>query len=892
MTTIQRIETVKPGDHKKAKEKFTKVVVAAIRKGKMKVILRHPNKTVFGQMHEHMKQIGLSLKGGLDGNQAALIDAFDNLGDEKGLYDLTTMVARTLPLYQQEEVKKKTRSIDVLGDEESLDRLPMNESPDRNNTVRSSSPTPREEGDAMRSRYSQVRTIEASVKRALFKGLTNLTPGSPEREGSEEVANQTVDAILYSDTIKLDKNKLSQDVIDVCLKARRAILHLKDMQKAATKSDSSEEETETKSEMVNLPMDDEDIDSDDSDEDDEDLSFEPQKDNVQEIQEEKNLESEECEHCELATSWKYYLNVMTTCSALGDLSRQKEAWYNLQVVMKSLRVHTDDAQSGENRVSLPVSTCVMLEAMVTGKREEIPIMNHSLFFGNDDPSIFVIKHGVRLFNLYRKTVQEKVGNATTMIDKLSKIAMKFTKNVLYFFSEIIKEFFNAKDYATISSKLNAQGSNWYTTLRQVNKKESVDNTLERHLKTDVTEYIKYDKHPSIMADCPFTKNGQVLSLIDLLEHLADVNNRAVNKVLMEKWGCNLAEARWSYIRHWQRKLGQRKIVHVDGEKVPMTFMTKRILAKRVETNKNLTTLDVETITSPCAYNDVMHINRYMVAKLFEVGDKRNIIKLFEEELSKPLDDISKLSEEKPYIDYEMYHPLSVKKGEVSVQLTPFIDFNRLKKSKKLKALSEKETEEELKKFGQMIKHSYLRRPVPQKQKPVRMPLNVNSTTVSEGVTNYEALMHAIFATSVTEESPDKLNVKCIELHRVPSVNVMDLIRSGLEHSKKSHVAANFKKLNETNKSKMCVRLMKKTLQQVSEMMNESHSQINSTNAKTSAKTSSKKKDEKREYKYVLAKDSKLDARGKSEREWRDWVSDIQCVKCNKYGHYSPDCPEQ
>ena len=115
---------------------------------------------------------------------------------------------------------------------------------------------------------------------------------------------------------------------------------------------------------------------------------------------------------------------------------------------------------------------------------------------------------------------------------------------------------------------------------------------------------------------------------------------------------------------------------------------------------------------------------------------------------------------------------------------------------------------------------------------------------------------------------------------------------GLEHSKKSHVAANFKKLNETNKSKMCVRLMKKTLQQMSEMMNESHSQINSTNAKTSAKTSSKKKDEKREYKYVLAKDSKLDARGKSEREWRDWVSDIQCVKCNKYGHYSPDCPEQ
>ena len=938
---ITRVETVKSGDHDKAKTIFTKMAKEVIGAKKLRIILNHPSQTMFGQLKEKMKIISTQLQGSLNGDQAALFNGFENIGNDHGPFDYRSMVARSLHLYAMEETEgQESNGVQML---EMGDSSPMLEeirfgirgSPGELQTLeteqRSSVQRPmnvpgspvrtqvheeRESKDALQGEEGEngedppvldprtsIGAIEDRVRRALFHDkLASLTPGTPAHQKVEGLADETVEKILHSDMefSRTQEFTLNQDAIDMCMQARRAVAKLKvDLEKQALsekqvmKGVQDVETTSMETNTVEKAKSDvamTEYGTSGDDESDGDLEFEEQKDDIQESQE-KEEDADNCSHSQFVTIWKHHLNRLIHCSRVDDedKNRQKETFYNMQLVMKSLRVHTNDGLKGDHKVSNPISKCTILAAMITGQVEEIPVMMNRKFYGNECKEQYMIPHGSRLKSQFKKRGM-KVANTIVQMDKVTMIAQKFTAIVLWFCSDIIKELFSTQDFAKIAGNLNPRGSNWYKTLRVMNTTYSRTSTLVRDLETDISKYIKYDKDPKCMlSSCPYTKEGKVLSVTDLLEHFSDVSIRSCSDMLLEKWGCTLVEARWAYINEKSKLLGERTIANIvtkNGGAVPQTNMTKRIL-EACKTNADLMIKSDELVTDPRPYCDFLKMQSILTAKLFEYSDKREALKLLEELLDKPT-----AENDTPLIDFEIGSVLSVSRGTVSVELNPVLDFGKLKSNKLIEnKISKLETLDEKTKFGKLMRAEFKKpAPIVSPKKPakVRMPLSINNTsTGAEGPTNYEGLMHGIFATPVTAQSKDKLKLNCYELqpnNKGPfTVNVMDLIHCGLEHSAQGK---RYKKLSKQKQLKVCTRLQKKTLQKMSEIMSESNSQINSTNVKVRSK-----KKEKREYKFVLAKDSILDARGKTETEWKQWVTDVQCVKCNKYGHYSPDCTE-
>ena len=909
---IQRIENVQPGDHDKAKTKFTELAVGVIKKKNLRVMLNHPGKSMFYQIKEHVKTVAKACKGVLGPDETALFNAFENIGNNKGPYDNKSLVMRGLALYQRLPKNRFDRKraqvandvnaqLDMGGSPASQRGSPVQSEMEESPIVRTS-PVQEKKVEENHDALLSIESIEKEVKKELFPGLEEGVGsvglqhfGSPGRAKVEKMVIESVKKILHAESDQdgigeLRRHSAGQDVIEMCMNARKAVLKLKSIGKHVSMHNQA------------ASMDQGVESSGDESESDKDIDFEEQKDDDGEKQEEEKVSQESCSHSPLVTNFKELLNKFIGCSGIDgeDKERKVETFYSLQATMKHLRVCTIPGR-GQN-VSAPVSDFQMLRAMITGNLDDIPIMKNSEFYGNDDKKEYTINHGTKVISLYTKDKIEKVGDKTVKVDKLTKIAGKLTTKVLWFYSDILKELFSNQDYEKISAKLGPQGSNWYTVLRLMNKKYSENCTLERTLETGVSRFIEYDVRPTCaLSKCPFTKDGKLLSLVKLMEHLNEVYTRACVKMLKEKYGCTLDEAQWSHINEMSGKIGSSKLINErtkGGEELPMTYMTKMILAacKTIEYERN-DAMDIgewsgrQMISNTRPWEEVMEINGIMVAELFAAAKDRPVIAELEELLAKPKGDET---EEEVLINYEIHDPLSVKPGTLSVSFVPMINFHNLKKSSAVKKKSKDEKAADKTKFEKLMKAKYLRSSNTSSPKPIRMPLNVNSTSLeSEQTSGYEDMMHAVFAADVTGHLKPWLTVHCSELCKGGcNINVLDLIKVGLEHSKHGK---KFQAMPKKKQQEFCAKLQKATWQKMTDISNKTN-QINSTEtagklSRTAFKKRVSKEMKAKEYKYVLAQDSNLDTRGKSEEEWKAWCKGIQCKKCGKYGHYSPDCTE-
>ena len=869
---VQRVERVSKGDRKKVQKDLTQICVKYIKDNKLVIRFNHKSKSIFCQMKEFIERIESSLQGTLDEDQAILFEGFRNLGDDRGLYDYHDMILRLLQLYVPNN---------VVGDEGT----PIEHIKDGEYGSPSGSEGEAKEETNVAEVEATIRKISRNLRIKLFgedfsgSVLMPSTPSQSKDETTtgtkvvnnitdEESADIAVRNILEDDGFIDDsQRKLTPDLRDLCLRARKEVRKLRESLLNARRVPES---------SVSLPVKKEEEESDEDDLD-EDLKFEPQKDgNLDEHWDEEST-STECKHCMFATPYKHWLTQLIKCKGLDDTKLQEEAFHNLQRIMQNLCVHVDDAEKGTNLVSKPIAKCSMVTAMISANFFGIPFMNHTDYLSIGEKDLFKIKHGKNVKRLFKKNKSEKIGTETVDVDILTKIGMKFTKTVLGFFSEVIKKLLSADDYKQFAVHLDASGTNLYTTIRNLNKKKSALKTLERNALPKLEEYIVYDKDPkAYLASCPFTKNEKVLDLVELIEHFDETYKSAAERMLLDRYGCNFEEAMWSHVLYMRTMLGHESIRIINIDEPPETLMTQRIFEQRKVENHF-----INFITDPRPHDDLLELRKIMSIDLFKYADRRLVINKLEVLLNQKPDVLENTYNQKePLVDREIFNPLSVTTESLVVKLGPVINFSRVASSKAVKSISETETDVDRIKFRNTILRKDYMPSIKPRVNPPRLPLNINSATASKN-NDVGVLMKAMKATVVTEQSQKLLNIK-IDGFANP-INMFALIRRGIQTGKSKALKKHFANLNESQRNTFLCKLQENTLNKMKEIKDSN--QINYTRADGETKSNDKKK-----IKYVNAKMATSNKFNMNEKKWSEYVNKMQCSKCQYYGHLAPDCP--
>ena len=861
---VQRVERVSKGDGKKVKKDLTQICCQYIKDNKLVVKFGHKSKSVFYQMREHIERIESSLQGTLDADQAILFEAFRNLGDERGLFDYHAMILRLLQVFVPKE------------DGEDVEQI---------KDGKFGSPVGSTNGESKNAVNvaeveETIRKISRNLKINLFgddfSGLLPSTPSKSEDEttagdtvvdntSDEEAADIAVRNILDNDGFIDAEKKLTPNLKEMCVKARNEVRMLRETllneQSIPERSLSLSVEQEGESDEDDL---------------DEDLIFEPQKDGKLDGSWDTESKSTEYTHCMQATPFKYWLNQLIKCKGLDDTKLQQEAFHNLQHIMRNLFVHIDDTKKGSNLVSEPIAKCSMVVAMISGNYFGIPFMNHPDYLPKGEKELFEIQHKRNMKKLFRKNKTEKIGTETVDLDILTKIAMKFTKTVLGFFSEVIKKLLSAVDYKQFAVHLDASGTNLYTTIRTLNKKKSSLRTLERNVQPNIEDYIKYEKDPTThLSICPFTKDGKVLDLVELADHFAETYKNAAESMLLDRYGCNIDEAMWSHVLYMRTMLGGERITIINIEEPPSTLMTERIFEQRKIENHF-----INFITSPKPYADLLELRKIMSVALFKYADRRLVIKKLEVLLSQTPDVLKETYNQDPLVDLEISNPLSVTLESSVVKLRPVIKFASVGASKAVKSISETETEVDRTKFKNTILQKDYMPSFKPSAAPQRLPLNINSTSVTKSK-DVDVLMKAMKATVVKEQSQNKLDVKIDGFAN--SINMFSLIRHGIKAGRSKKLKKHFVGMNESKRNEFLCKLQEKTLQKMKEIMDSNQINYTSTDGET-------KRNDKKKIKYVNAKMAKSNRYKMNEKKWSEYVNKMQCNKCQYYGHMAPDCP--